>query len=95
MLLIFKLNVLNVIIPAGEQPCISTQPSPTLVNMSSTFRRRPSLLWMEGYTPTPAQQAVIDRLLEEGNDHEAQVWFLVYQMEADPIVRKAMEVANQ
>jgi len=48
--------------------------------------------WMTGYTPTLAQQAVIDQLLEDGQDHEAQVWFLVYQMEADP---KAMEAANQ
>jgi hypothetical protein len=39
--------------------------------------------WMTDYTPTAAQQAVIDRLLEDGNEHEAEVWFLVYQMEAN------------
>jgi hypothetical protein len=51
--------------------------------------------WMDGsdYNPTPAQQAVIDRLLEEGNEHEAEVWFYVYQMEAANLARNA-EVPN-
>ena len=43
---------------------------------------RPSTPWMTGYIPTPAQQAVIDRLLEDGQEHEAEVWFLTYQIEA-------------
>ena len=38
--------------------------------------------WMTGYNPTAAQQAVLDQLLEDGKEHEAEVWFLVYQMEA-------------
>lgn len=50
--------------------------------------------WMTGYTPTPAQQAIIDRLLEDGKEDRAQVEFLVYQIEADPEARKAMEAAN-
>lgn len=39
-------------------------------------------IWMEGYTPTTAQQSVIDRLLEDGKEHEAEVWFYVFQLEA-------------
>src|SRR4051812_4216925 len=36
----------------------------------------------DGWQPTLAQQAYLDRLAEEDNPEEAEVWRLVYKMEA-------------
>ena len=48
---------------------------------------------MTGYTPTPAQQAVIDQLLEDGKEDEAEIWFYVYQREsADLEAREVLHV---
>ena len=50
--------------------------------------------WMTGYTPTPAQQTVIERLLEEGKEEEAEIWFYVYQKEASDLEARKTEVPN-
>jgi hypothetical protein len=55
-----------------------------------TATRRKKWATPSDYTPTPAQQTIIDAKLSEGLEEEATVWFQVYEREAaDLAARRA------